>query len=827
MKKLNAPKQEADLIANDIFSPSEFEETFAEGYYGAQDPQGGDEKQLLGSLLMSLRKHWLLILSLNFIVTAATVVYVAQKPDYYTAQARVQINAEVNPAAGDGKGSIIVNNSGADPAYFATQLQIVESSGLLRRVVKTLDLEHNQSFRNPRKERQLTVWQNVQKMFGLYQPPVQAAEAPDAKVVAVEKTGTEKTGTENDLSLNKTNEASDDTEALAPFVGKLKGSLTVNPVKDFRTMVRETRLIAVEYTHEDPAVAAKVVNTIADVYVLQNLETKVLSNASAGDFLQKRVAELQSQIRQGEERLLNYSKSNQIVSLDADQNTVVKRFADLNQQLGLTQNERIAAQASYQAALQNQMRTATVENQDTQVTGLEARLNEQKQRLAQLKLDYTDEWHEVVQTRKNIELIENQLLQVRKRASDIQLATLQERLNTIATRERELRDALEKQRAEVIRQNEASINYRIIQQEIDTNKTLLAGLLQRSKENDVILAGTPNNVLVADRAATPRIPVGPQRTRNVGIAFLVSLGLGIMLAFLLDWLNDSIHYSKEIESSLGLPLLAAIPAAPVSLSKRLMPARLSLPGKRKRTANSYNLSVFEKPAFMEAYLQLRTYLMLSTAGGPPKTILIASGEEGEGKTTTAIKLAESLAKTSSKKVLLIDADLRCPRIHLVKGIDNEGGLTTLLTSKNIDDNLLIKTIKSDENSGIDILTAGERTANPANLLSSEQMYALINTLSLKYSHIVIDSPPVLYFADTVILSSLVDAVIIVVRDNFSSRQTVLKAKKMLQNIGAKIVGMVVNGVPLAWTNYYKYKDYDSHNELPAGNGNGQGLLKLN
>ena len=801
MKRLNSSKSDSDLAAIESPDPEDYEGGYSEGYYGAVSRRG--EKQLLRSVFSTLRKHWFLILSFNLLITGVTIVYVAQKPDYYKAAARVQVNSENNPAGGGRGGSITVNNPGSDPAYFTTQLQILESGQLLRRVIKSLDLENNENFLNPRKGKRLTVWQNVRKMFGLYQP------APPAQLDPNEPAG-------NKLDLNNETflEPDKETEKFAPLVALLKRNLTISPVKDSRTKNAETRLIEIEFTHEDPKTAAKIANAISDAYVLQNLEQKVQSNASAGDFLQKRVGELQTAIRNGEERLLNYSKNNQIISLDANQNTVVQRLTSLNQQLGQAENERIAAQTVYQAAVQNQMRAATAESKDSQVLTLEAKLNDLRQKLAQLKTEYTDEWPEVVQIKKQIESIEIQLSGIRKRASDIQIAALEEKLNEAVAREKELRNNFDRQRADVVRQNEASINYRIIQQEIDTNKSLLNGLLERSRENDVILNDTPNNVLVADRALVPRSPIESERSKNIVLAFIVSLGAGCGFGFLLDWLSDSVNYSEEIENDLGLPLLAAIPATPLGIGERLVPNKVSLNRKKNRGKDSYNLAAFEMPEFAEAYLQLRTCLMLSTAGGPPRSILVTSGEEGEGKSITAVNLAVSMSKTGGR-ILLIDADLRCPRVHIIKELNNDAGLTTLLTVKEIDDQLLEKTIQKDSTSSLHILTAGDRSVNPANLLCSEEMRALLANLTSKYNHIIIDSPPALYFADSIILSALVDSVIIVVRDNKSSKQTVLKAKKMLQNVGAKVIGVVLNGIPRRLTHYRQYKYYEMEARLAS------------
>ena len=820
MKRLNGTNRESDPTGLELFYPVDADNGTSDGYYaGAGIGTQGEEKAVFKNVFRTIRKHWLLILSINLLVTALTIIHVAQSPDYFRTEARVQVNSEINPAlsGGDGgKGAVIVQNPGADPAYFATQLQILEGSGLMRRVIKTLDLENNQSFLNPQRKNQLTVWQNVQKMFGLYRPPVR--EEQDALAQP----------NKNTLSLKNDSSSDVDTEAerLAPYVNLLRRSLEVSPVKDTRTSTKETRLIDIQFTHRDPVVATKIANAIGDAYVLQNLEQKVESNASAGDFLQKRVAELQSQIRLSEERLINYAKSNQITSLDANQNTVVQRLSALNGQVGQAENERIAAQTAYQAAVQNQMWSTTAESKDSQVTSLEAKLNDLRLKLAQLKTEYQDEWYEVVQTKSQILGIENQLRNLRKRASDTQMATLKEKLDEAVARENELKKVFADQRGDVIRQNEASINYKIIQQEIDTNKSLLDGLLSQSKQNEAIISGTRNNVLVLDRAMTPGYPSGPERNRIVLGAFLASLALGLGLAFLIDWVNDSVKYSDDVENIFGLPLLAAIPAAPYSLGNKLLP-NLAL-GRHRRMKRHYDLAAFEKPMFLESYLQLGTYLLLSTAGGPPGTILITSAEEGEGKTVTALNLAASLANTKGK-VLLIDADLRCSRIHLIKQLPNTTGLTDLLTAAEITDESLDQTIQKIPGENLHILTSGGHTVNPGNLLSSGEMKKLLTKLSDTYSHIIIDSPPGLYFADGIIISTLVDSVVIVARDNKSSRQNVMKVKKTLQNVGANITGMVVNGVSVKQSSYYNYSYYQ---QLPEeientnGNGNGGGSLKI-
>ncbi len=795
---------------------SDSEPVYAEGYYGAATASEGNEKQQLYKFFATLRKYWLMILAINLMATAAVIVYEAQKPDYYKAAAKIQVNNEVNPGAGGGSGSSIIVNPGNDPTYFTTQLQILEGSGLLRRVVKTMDLEYNPAFFLPNKGRELTVWQNVLRMFNLYTPPAQNKPINENTV-------------QNKLTLKKDSALDLDSQAeqLAPYVEYLNYNLEVSPIKDSRTANKETRLIEVEFTHYDPSIAAKITNAIADAYVLQNLEQKVQTNAAAGDFLQKRVAELQSQIRLGEERLINYGKNNQILSLDSSQNTVVQRLSDLSAKLGQAENDRITAEAAYRAAVQNPMTNDLVGNKDGRTGALEEQLTSLRQRLDQLKTEYTEEWWEVIQVRRQIAGVEKELKFIRKRASDTQLGTLEQAFREAAARERELRSNFEKQRGDVLNQNEAAINYRIIQQEIDTNKTLLDGLSVKLRETDVILNGTPNNVHVLDRALIPRSPSGPKRGKNILIAFVASLAAGIGLAFLLGWLNDTIKYTDDLEPQLGLPVLGMIPMIPATHSGfagKLLPAGLAKKKGRRLGKNIYDLDGFEKPVITEAYHQLRTSLLLSTAGGPARTILITSGQGGEGKTVTSLNLAKSLAQIGAK-VLLIDADLRCPKLHTINDISNKTGLTNLLTTKELNQELINQTIQKDPRGGLHILTAGPQAPNPANLLSSEEMRNLLKRLSSEYSHILVDSPPVLYFADSPILSTYVDAVVLIARNNVTSQQTVLQAKKRLLDVHAKIIGIVLNDIPLNNRQYYDYDYY--RDSAPDPVEEDHGMLGLN
>ncbi len=792
---------------------SDSESGYGYEYYGESGTES-QKKQVL-KFFAILRKHWLLILGTIFLVTSLVVVYEARKPDYYSAAARIQVDKETNPSSAV---SSVVVNPGTDPAYFTTQLQIIEGAGLLRRVVKSIDLENNESFRNPNAGRQSTFWNNILRMVGLGQTKSPSNLAGDEMP------------NQNNLQMRPESAADLDkqAEALAPYVKSLRNGLTVSPVKDTRTANRETRLIEVEYIHRDPVVATKVANTIADTYVLQNLERKVESNASASDFFQKRVAELQAQIRSGEEKLINYSRGNQIISLNADQNTVVQRLADLNSKLGIAENERITAEAAYRSAQANPMIGASAENNDPRTSSIEMQLTTLRQQLSQLKTEFTDEWPEVKRVQQQIAVLENELQTNRKRAKDTQAAALEQRYREAVTKERELRSNFDTQRNAVLDQNEAAINYKIIQQEIDTNKSLLTNLLQKSRETEVVLNGTTNNVYVSDRALVPRAPEGPQRTKNVMIAFICSIFLGIGLAFLVNWLDDTIRVFDNFEGQLGLPVIGMIPGIRSGVVDRLLPSGRKLLGKRFVENRAYP-ATFEQPVVTEAFNQVRATLLLSSNGSAPRSVLVTSGEPSEGKTITSLNLAKSLAQLGNK-VLLIDADLRCPKQHTLNGVSNENGLSSLLRLKDLNQKSIDSAITKDVAGDLDLMTSGPPVPNPATLLSLSKMRNLLSRLGAFYRHIVIDSPPALYFADSIMLASNVDAVILVGRVNFSSRELLSLAKKKLQNVHANVVGIVLNDIP---TGNYKYYDNVYYNQLEEtnaisviGNGDGSKMLDL-
>src|SRR5437667_4124210 len=308
------------------------------GVYG-YGPEGSEGEVHLLDYWRAIRKRLWLVLGVAALITALSTIYAARKPDVYEASSRVQVDLENNPMYA-GKSVPMIYSPVNDPAYFNTQLQILTSPGLLRRVVKTLDLEHNQAFLRPQSAQSRSTWKTIMQMWGLSSPEKkdpgkQPNELPLTPAVAPPSSS-------DDLG---------EAKRLASYVSVLQGGLRVEPVRESRAgYYKETRLIDIGYTHCDPDTAAKITNAVAETFVRSNLDKKNETNTSTSEFLSKRVAELQSTIRTDEEKLVNYAKNNQILSLDASQNTVVERLSGLNKSLLEAENDRKIAEAEYKAA---------------------------------------------------------------------------------------------------------------------------------------------------------------------------------------------------------------------------------------------------------------------------------------------------------------------------------------------------------------------------------------------------------------------------------------------------------------------------------------------
>jgi succinoglycan biosynthesis transport protein ExoP len=774
------------------------------GHYPAQPMDGEEERTHLRDYWKAVRSRLWLIAGLAILVTTLATVMLLRRHNVYEATARVQVDLETaNPLVSSKNNSVVVSNPVNDPAYFNTQLQILAGPGVLRHAVKSLNLEHDSVFVAKMNRRPL--WKNLERVVGL------SGSTPD-------QFGNQQT-TDVRVVATKDNGETEEADRLAPFVDTLQRDLNIQPVKETRLQTKETRLIEISYASGDPRMAARIVNTIADTFVMANLEKKTRTGTASGDFLERRIAELQSQVREGEQKLINYGNSNQILSLDPTQNTVVDRLVGLNKQLMEAENDRKLNDAAFRAAQSPGAALALAQENSKNIDDTEEKLTELQQKRSQLLVDNTEEWPEVKETDQQIATLQHKIGEMKSRAAAVVVTNLKTRYEQSLTRENALRASFNQQRGETLTQNEAAVNYHIIQQEIETNKNLLDGLLQRSKENDVALAGTPNNINVVDYAIVPRQPVGPQRLLGIALAFVISIVFGICLAILLEYLDNTVRSAADVERLLGLPALATIPSVGGFTRRRFVPGfsrKTPLQGAMARPELLLNGET--RSTIAEAYKQLRTAILLSTAGRAPKTLLVTSAKPGEGKTTTAINTAISLAQTGAR-VLLIDGDMRRPMIHNIFNIVNTVGLSTVL-SRNVNEQDILALIEFQKENSLHLLSSGPIPPNPAELLGSSQMKQMLQTLEQHFDHIVIDSPPITSVTDGVWLASLVDGVVLVVHGRQATRDLARRTRQLLRGVGARIFGVVLNNVKQHDDDYYYHgyyrKTYGAESTAPTG-----------
>jgi polysaccharide biosynthesis transport protein len=374
-------------------------------------------------------------------------------------------------------------------------------------------------------------------------------------------------------------------------------------------------------------------------------------------------------------------------------------------------------------------------------------------------------------------------------------------------RERALRAKMEKQKAATLALKDASVEYAILAREADTNRQLYDSVLQRMKEMGVAAELRASNVSVIDKAEPPHTPSKPKKLKSLLLSALVALVGGVGLAFLLEYLDNTLKTPEEVERYLRLPNLAVVPDffsldgqghSPQKLSSRwrsLVPQRLpSLPSQLPGSLASGKepALVLSHPPFSvvtETYRMLRTAILLSQAGGSPKTILFTSGIFGEGKTVTVVNTAIVFAQMGGR-VLVIDADLRRPNCHRALGVGNGFGLTEILTGQRE----AIEVIRPTATNHLFLLSAGSLPPNPAELVGSKKMQETMTSLGEQYDYILIDSPPVMQVSDAVVLSTIVDGVVLVVSGQQTLRYVAREALSRLSYARAKVLGVTLNRV---------------------------------
>lgn len=593
-----------------------------------------------------------------------------------------------------------------------------------------------------------------------------------------------------------------DPARASALLGGFKGNLRV-------TLSPNSRIIDVHYRSSDPQMAASVVNTLMQTYVENNLKARFESTMQASDWLQKQLVDMQMKVETSQEKLVRYQKEHEILGIDEKQNIITSKLDELNKQLTAAESERMDKEAFYRLvetgdpdAISSSASIAGSEGSGAQSSSglLESLWNKQadlKIQAADLNTQFGPSYPKLVQINNQLKEIDTQIQAELKKVT----AKVRGEYLTALQRENMLHDALEKQKQEANKLNESAIEYNLLKRDSETYRTLYEGLLQKLKEAGVSAGLKSNNFRIVDSARPPTYPIEPNIPRNLGFAIMLGLATGVGLAFLLEGMDNSIRTTEQAQMISGLAPLGMIPLGSKSAREGSNPKRLVIATSKE--AVELVTQVRPQSQMAESYRALRTALLLSNLGSPPKVIMVTSALPQEGKTTTSINTAVVLAQ-KGVRVLLIDADLRRPSIHKTLGMGPRSGLSNVLTgSTNLDQAITRTAILPN----LYILPAGTPPPNPAELLASSNMRDALSQLREQYDHIVVDTPPSLSVTDAVVLSQRADAVVLVIRCGQTTRQALRRSRDILARVNAKVVGVLLNAVDLSSPDYYYYYEY--------------------
>ncbi len=780
------------------------------GYSAYYDIDGTEGRRTVQQYINVVYKRLPIILALTLLVTAATAFYMNRQPTNY--QANMEMLIEPRKPRMTSKDAININ-FGQDLNYYNTQIQLLQNQDLMRDVVLDLGLYRDPNLFDSEQR-------GISNIFGsLFGSSTSSANADSGALPMITEDQQASAG-------SSTNLTPEEEKRLGLYAGKF----TLSAVQRERT-----NLVSVSVRSTNQKLAPIVANKAAEVFQRKDAERELQGAKRAVSDLQSSIKELERTINDDETQLIQLQKEFGLPLAEKGQDLAASRLGSLSETWLKSMESRRQLESTYNAALaassrgeganmpvlyENQIYRDTVRinterrgKLQDDIRNIDRRINELEEKRQADATKYTDEHPSMkalnaqiavlrdtrAKTEKEVsETIEAAQQKIEKDAVSGALVALKSQLDAKRREEGQAQAAYDREAALANIQGQNQTQLTSLRQKIETNRGLLGTLTQRLQEQELAVnTEAPNNIKSVTEAVSA-FPVGPNRTRNTLVAFLVALAAGIGLAFLLDYLDDSVKSSEDIGRHLGLPTLALIPHYFGNDKKRL---RLAAANGNGNGAGTGLVTLEERHSPMaEAYRHLRTSLLFSSAGKPPQTILVTSSQPSEGKTTTAINTAITLAQADAE-VVIVDCDLRRPRLHSYFDLDNSTGLTNYLSGERKTENLIqaypgLPRLK--------VITSGPIPPNPAELLSSNEMKNLLQFLKGRYKHVIIDSPPAISFTDAAILATLVDGVVLVAMSGKSSVHLIRRFKQRLANMGARIYGVVLNGIKSGSVEYEYY-----------------------
>ncbi len=579
------------------------------------------------------------------------------------------------------------------------------------------------------------------------------------------------------------------TEAYVNAVSNFQESIDVSPV-------RRSNLVEVSFYSNDPQLAARIANKLADAYIIANLNVKWTQTELATQFLKSRLGEVKLKLEKAETDLANYARQFSIVFINEKQSEANARLEQLLQQYTTAQADRFQKESQYAAVRQGKTQDLPVVMNNRLIQDLEEKLVDLRNRYADETTWVKPDYPKAVQLRKEIDSLQKQLEEKKQVVS----ANIVDEYQAAVQKEKYLAEEIEKQKKLISDFEQKGIQYNILKRDVDTYRQLYDGLLERMKEAQVESGLKASNIRVVDQAEVPRRPVKPRILLNLALGLILGLGVGVGLAFFQEYLDKTLKTPDEVERLLRLPSLGVLPRFSLNGSNGHVEAGLVKVGDNGHSGLAPAIQT--DPTVVEAFRSLRTSILLS-ASPVPKLIMVTSSLPGEGKSTTAINLGATLASLGSR-VVLVDCDMRKPACHRYAGVQNNPGFVQVLTGHaELKDAIL--PVPGVPN--LSVIPCGPIPPNPAEILSSRLAGQLLRQLCNDFEYVLVDSPPLLSVADARILATLTDATVLVTRAFETPYDVVRHARSQLYSVGARVLGVALNDVDFQRNGYGPHSYY--------------------
>jgi capsular exopolysaccharide synthesis family protein len=727
-----------------------------------------DSTHLLDYVRVLYRRRYVAMTAFIVVVVLVTVYTFTRTPVY---QASVQIEIDyASPKVVPFQQVTDSQYGGYDSQeYYQTQYKLLQSRSLARRTLDSANL-----WKNPLL---LALAAPVGRGFSLAQDksPVGRGFSPAA-----------------DPSPSPSSTPVPETPPETRVIDALLLGVTVTPV-------RNSRLVDLKYSSTDPQLAALVANTMAKAYIEQSLEYKFLSSREASDWLGQQLTEQRKRVETTEQALQRYREQTDSVSLEDKQNITVQKLADLNAAVTKAKTERLQKEALYKQVTAIEHDRAALDTFPAilsspfiqQLKGQAADLQRQR---ASLSEKYGEKHPEMIRLQSQIQetdaKIQGEIAKV--------VQSIRTEYETAQAQENSLVGALEQQKAEAMALSRKGIDYGVLQRDANTNRQIFDSLLQRAKETGVSAELKSTNIRVVDAAIVPTSPVSPRKLVNLILAVFGGGIFAIGLAFFFEYLDNRVKSPEEIKRYLGLPFLGLVPV---------------LDG--KDSAEDALLHSDVPAPFAEAFRGIRTNVLFSSAEEGGRSVVVTSTGPGEGKTLVATNLAVALAQ-AGQRVLLMDADMRKPRVHEVFHEPQAPGLSNVL----VGNAKASEAVRPGPVGNLWLLLAGVAPPNPAELLASHRFKDFLATLEEHFDWVIIDSPPVMAVTDASVIAHVAQGVIYVVRCEHTNKHTASTALEQLESAKAKFLGGILNRVDVQrnsyyYSNYYR-KSYSSYYGVEPG-----------